>query len=119
FYLTCLFQFHLFCSLGSSEFFLLGAIAYDRYVSICKPLQYREVKRKAAQTCLPHLIVLIIFFCLCAYDVIIVGLEPDFTKIDNYPKQSSEPRVAKDIGLQLVVGLWLKNLWSFSDRKLR
>lgn len=175
-YPACLLQFHLFYSLGGSEFLLLAAMAYDRYVSICKPLQYltimnkttictflvlawfvpscqlavptgfsakeklcrfalkgifcnnslyklqcvlskarvirdmiilvnvalfpvlfiiftytrillitykssREVKRKAAQTCLPHLIILINFFCLCAYDVIIVGLEPDFPKI--------------------------------------
>ena len=40
----------------------------------------REVRRKAAQTCLPHLIVLINFSCLCAYDVIIVELESDFPK---------------------------------------
>ncbi|XP_051258767.1 olfactory receptor 6N2-like [Dicentrarchus labrax] len=175
-YSACLFQFHIFYSLGGSEFLLLAAMAYDRYVSICKPLQYatimrkttvsiilvlawvvpacqlavptalsakeklcrfiingifcnnsvyklqcvistarlirdmiillnvallpvlfivftytriliityrssREVRRKAAQTCLPHLIVLINFSCLCAYDVIIVGLESDFPKI--------------------------------------
>ena len=41
----------------------------------------REVRRKAAQTCLPHLIVLINFSCLSVYDVIIVGLESDFPKI--------------------------------------
>ncbi|XP_044071817.1 olfactory receptor 11A1-like [Siniperca chuatsi] len=175
-YSACLFQFHIFYSLGGSEFLLLAVMAYDRYVSICKPLQYatimnkttvniflvlawlvpacqlavptalsateklcsfilkgvfcnntvyklqclisrarlirdmiillnvallpvlfilftytrifiisyrssREVRRKAAQTCLPHLIVLINFSCLCAYDVIIVGLESDFPKI--------------------------------------
>ncbi|XP_078119078.1 olfactory receptor 6N2-like [Sander vitreus] len=174
-YTACLFQFHLFYSLGGSEFLLLAAMSYDRYVSICKPLQYhtimrkttvsiflglawivpasqlavpaglsakeklcsfilkgifcnntvyklqcvisgarvvrdmiillnvalvpvlfilftytrifiityrssREVRKKAAQTCLPHLIILINFSCLCAYDVIIVGLEPDFPK---------------------------------------
>ncbi|XP_039673252.1 olfactory receptor 6N2-like [Perca fluviatilis] len=175
-YSACLFQFHLFYSLGGSEFLLLAAMSYDRYVSICKPLQYhsimrkktvsiflglawivpasqiavpaglsakeklcsfilkgifcnntvyklqcvisgarvvrdmiillnvalvpvlfilftytrifiityrssREVRKKAAQTCLPHLIILINFSCLCAYDVIIVGLEPHFPKI--------------------------------------
>ncbi|XP_067371954.1 olfactory receptor 6N2-like [Channa argus] len=176
-YSACLFQFHIFYSLGGSEFLLLAAMAYDRYVSICKPLQYqtimrqttviiflvlswlvpasqvavpallsanqklcsftlkaifcnntvyklhcsvsraqiihdmvilvnvalvpvlfilftytriliisyrscRDVRKKAAQTCLPHLIVLINFSCLCAYDVITVQLESDFTKIE-------------------------------------
>uniref|UniRef100_A0A4W6ER74 G-protein coupled receptors family 1 profile domain-containing protein n=1 Tax=Lates calcarifer TaxID=8187 RepID=A0A4W6ER74_LATCA len=165
----------IYYSLGGSEFLLLAVMSYDRYVSICKPLQYptimrkatisillllawllpafqvvvtvpllsgkklcnftlkgifcnntveklhcvisrglamyglvclfnvvllpmffiiftytklliisyrssREVKKKAAQTCLPHLLVLISFSCLCAYDVIIALLEPDFPK---------------------------------------
>ncbi|XP_049450322.1 olfactory receptor 6N2-like [Epinephelus fuscoguttatus] len=175
-YSACLFQFQMFYSLGSSEFLLLAAMSYDRYVSICKPLKYptimtkttvsiflvlawvlpacqvavpaglsaneklcnfilkgvfcnntvyklqcvisrarlvrdmiimvnvvlvpvlfilftytriflityqngREVRRKAAQTCLPHLIVLLNFSCLCVYDVIIIGLEPVFPEI--------------------------------------
>ncbi|XP_056245487.1 olfactory receptor 6N2-like [Seriola aureovittata] len=174
-YSACLFQFFLFYSLGSSEFLLLSAMAYDRYVSICKPLQYptimrkttvsiflglawlvpachisvlvimsadmklcnltlngifcnnsiynlhcvssrtrsifgvfavivtalfpllfilftytriliisyrscKTVRKKAAQTCLPHLLVLISFSCLCAYDVIIVRLGSKFPK---------------------------------------
>ncbi|XP_073329310.1 olfactory receptor 6N2-like [Pagrus major] len=175
-YSACLLQFQFFYSLGGSEFLLLAAMAYDRYVSICKPLQYAaimrkttvsiilvfawilpafqvavaaaldarekicafilngifcnntvyklqcvisgarlirdmiiflnvavlpvlfilftytriliisyrsssEVRRKAAQTCLPHLIVLINFSCLSVYDVIIIELESDFPKI--------------------------------------
>ncbi|KAK2840442.1 hypothetical protein Q5P01_014182 [Channa striata] len=175
-YSACLFQFHIFYSLGGSEFLLLAVMAYDRYVSICKPLQYptimrkrtvisllvsawlvpasqvavpavlsankklcsftlkavfcnntvyklhcvvssaqiihdmvilinvalvpvlfiiftytrifiisfrscRDVRKKAAQTCFPHLFVLINFCCLCAYDVITVQLESDFTNI--------------------------------------
>ncbi|XP_059199193.1 olfactory receptor 6N2-like [Centropristis striata] len=174
-YSACLFQFQIFYSLGGSEFLLLAAMSYDRYVSICKPLQYptimtkttvnmflvsawilpapqvavvaglsankklcsltlegvfckntiyklhcverkadiivdmlillnvavvpvlfilftytriflityrsgREVRKKAAQTCLPHLIVLINFSCLCLYDVITAQVSLDFPK---------------------------------------
>uniref|UniRef100_A0A3Q3IXV7 Olfactory receptor n=1 Tax=Monopterus albus TaxID=43700 RepID=A0A3Q3IXV7_MONAL len=174
-YSACLFQFFIFYFLGSSEFLLLAVMAYDRYVSICKPLQYptimkktsviiflalawfvsachttvptilsaqtklcnftlkgifcnnaiyrlhcvgsrvitiygfvalldmavlplffivftytkiliiayqssREVKKKAAETCLPHLLVLISFFCLSAYDIIIARVKSNFPK---------------------------------------
>ncbi|XP_022595889.1 olfactory receptor 6N2-like [Seriola dumerili] len=174
-YSSCLFQYFIYYSLVGSEFLLLATMAYDRYVSICKPLQYptimrrttisilllsawlipalhvvvavalghekklcnftlkgifcnnsvlklhcvssrvisiyglvvllnvalvpvlfilftytkiliilyrssREVRKKAAQTCLPHLLVLISFSCLCAYDIIIARLESDFPK---------------------------------------
>ncbi|XP_078119081.1 olfactory receptor 13F1-like [Sander vitreus] len=124
----CFIQMYVIYTYAScvSEFFLLSVMAYDRYVSICKPLQYptivrkktvniflilawtlpasvlniyglivfviavplpvlfilftytriliiiyrssREVRRKAAQTCLPHLLVLINFSCLSTYD---------------------------------------------------
>ncbi|XP_045910258.1 olfactory receptor 6N1-like [Micropterus dolomieu] len=169
-YSACLLQCFLFYTLCASDFFLLAAMAYDRYVSICKPLQYpiimrksivsimvalswlipacqiaisltmsahmkicnltlnavfcnnsiyslycgtskardifdtfalvsmalspfifilftytrilviayrscKEVRRKAAQTCLPHVIVLLCFSCLCAYDIITVQLD--------------------------------------------
>ncbi|XP_008433496.1 olfactory receptor 52E4-like [Poecilia reticulata] len=175
-YSACYLQFFLFYSLSGSEFLLLAAMAYDRYVSICKPLQYatimgrntvsiylslawlvpasvtgvqvvlsssiklctlhldgilcnnsiynmycvsskvhiifgalsvaliaffslifiifsytrifiisyrssKEVRKKAAQTCSPHLLVLISFSCLCAFDVIIVRLGSNLTKL--------------------------------------
>ncbi|XP_039673231.1 olfactory receptor 6N2-like [Perca fluviatilis] len=174
-YSACLFQWFIYYTLGISEFFLLSAMAYDRYVSICKPLQYptimrkktvyiflilswilpacqvsvgillsandklcylilkgiicnstvqklhcvssavvniyglivfviavplpvlfilftytriliityrssREVRRKAAQTCLPHLLVLINFSCLGTYDVLLARLETNVPK---------------------------------------
>lgn len=45
-YSACLFQFFCYYSLGGSEFLLLAAMAYDRYVSVCKPLQYPSIMRK-------------------------------------------------------------------------
>ncbi|XP_036421666.1 olfactory receptor 6N2-like [Colossoma macropomum] len=39
-YSACLFQAFSIYTYGASEFTLLSAMAYDRYVSICKPLQY-------------------------------------------------------------------------------
>ncbi|XP_032423026.1 olfactory receptor 11A1-like [Xiphophorus hellerii] len=51
-YEACLFQMYLFYSLSGSEFLLLAAMAYDRYVSICKPLQYPTIMRKRKVTVL-------------------------------------------------------------------
>ncbi|XP_028447273.1 olfactory receptor 11A1-like [Perca flavescens] len=174
-YSACLFQGFIYYTLASSEFLVLSVMAYDRYVSICKPLQYptimrkttvyiflilawilptcqvsvgtllnanrklctfilkgilcnstvqnlhcvtstvaniyglilfvefvplpvlfilftytriliitygssREVRRKAAQTCLPHLLVLINFSCLTTYDVLVGRLETNVPK---------------------------------------
>ncbi|KAM8855029.1 olfactory receptor 11A1-like [Spinachia spinachia] len=174
-YPACLFQWFSYYWLGGSDFLLLSIMAYDRYVSICNPLQYttimqkttvnmflflawilpaclfsvtiilsamteickfhlkgilcnstvqtlycvrsrtlniyglfllviyvilpvlfilftytrilvvsyrcRGVRRRAAQTCLPHLLVLINFFCLSAYDVLLPRLELDSPQI--------------------------------------
>ncbi|XP_059188472.1 olfactory receptor 6N2-like [Centropristis striata] len=43
---ACLFQFFMFYTFCSSEFLLLSAMAYDRYVSIFKPLQYPTIMTK-------------------------------------------------------------------------
>ncbi|KAM9710604.1 olfactory receptor 6N2-like [Menidia menidia] len=170
----CHLQYFLFYTTGGAEFLLLAAMAYDRYVSICKPLQYpvimsrttvwlflvsawllpsalltgstvlsakqqlcdftlkgifcnnsvyklhcttsgilsvygviillsvaffptlyiiftyakilkisfqsgKAVRAKAAQTCLPHLLVLFNFSLFCAYDVIVLRLESDIS----------------------------------------
>ncbi|XP_061674989.1 olfactory receptor 11A1-like [Syngnathoides biaculeatus] len=39
-YWGCLVQIFIFYSLAGSDLMLLSAMAYDRYVSICRPLQY-------------------------------------------------------------------------------
>ncbi|XP_061674990.1 LOW QUALITY PROTEIN: olfactory receptor 11A1-like [Syngnathoides biaculeatus] len=42
-YTGCLVQTFFFYSLASSDLMLLSAMAYDRYVSICRPLQYATI----------------------------------------------------------------------------
>ncbi|XP_017287289.1 olfactory receptor 11A1-like [Kryptolebias marmoratus] len=172
-YSACLFQFFMFYTVGGAEFMLLAVMAFDRYVSIYKPLKYPTImtkttvniflllawffpachiavqvilsakakicnlrlkgiicnnviysahcvrsrpltvfgvvallniailpivftsftyskifimsyrscnsfRKKVAETCIPHLLVLISYFCLMAYDVIIARVESDF-----------------------------------------
>ncbi|XP_020038405.1 olfactory receptor 5K1-like [Castor canadensis] len=36
----CMAQFYFLCTIETSDCFLLSAMAYDRYVAICSPLQY-------------------------------------------------------------------------------
>uniref|UniRef100_A0A8C5K612 Olfactory receptor n=1 Tax=Jaculus jaculus TaxID=51337 RepID=A0A8C5K612_JACJA len=39
----CLLQMYLVFSLGCTEYFLLAAMAYDRYLAICRPLHYHVI----------------------------------------------------------------------------
>ncbi|XP_036421350.1 putative olfactory receptor 13C6 [Colossoma macropomum] len=99
---ACLFQAFCAYTYGASEFTLLSAMAYDRYVSICKPLQYatlvkmstvkkllffcwfvpsfclqnsKEFRRKALQTCFPHFVIFINFSVTSFFEVINTRLE--------------------------------------------
>ncbi|XP_034741172.1 olfactory receptor 6N2-like [Etheostoma cragini] len=204
-YSACLFQWFISYSLGGSEYFLLAAMAYDRYVSICKPLQYytimrkttvnillilawlmpacqfsvglflsaykklcyfilkgiicnstvhklhcvpstvhniyglilfvgyvplpvlfilftytrifivtyqssREVRRKAAQTCLPHLLVLINFSCLSTYDVLLARLETIFSQTV-YLVMSLQMILCHPLFNPIIYGLKMKEIY--------
>nr|XP_033793474.1 olfactory receptor 1019-like [Geotrypetes seraphini] len=45
----CIAQFYFFVSFTATEFFLLSAMAYDRYVAICDPLRYTLIMSR--KTC--------------------------------------------------------------------
>ncbi|XP_040610217.1 olfactory receptor 6C3-like [Mesocricetus auratus] len=51
-YNNCLAQLFFFISMGVSEFFLLTAMSYDRYVAICKPLHYTTIMNQKVCTLL-------------------------------------------------------------------
>ncbi|XP_045649573.1 olfactory receptor-like protein OLF3 [Ursus americanus] len=40
---SCVLQLYTSLAMGGSEFFLLGAMAYDRYVAVCHPLHYMVI----------------------------------------------------------------------------
>ena len=40
---SCVLQLLISLAMGSTEFFLLGAMAYDRYVAVCHPLHYTGI----------------------------------------------------------------------------
>ncbi|VFV46402.1 olfactory receptor-like protein [Lynx pardinus] len=47
---SCVLQLYISLALGGSEFFLLGAMAYDRYIAVCHPLHYTVIMH--GQLCL-------------------------------------------------------------------
>ncbi|XP_015260339.1 PREDICTED: olfactory receptor 5AC1-like [Cyprinodon variegatus] len=49
-YQACLLQFYFFYFVGPAEFFLLAAMSYDRYVSICRPLLYPTIMTNTTVT---------------------------------------------------------------------
>uniref|UniRef100_A0A8C6SG24 Olfactory receptor n=1 Tax=Neogobius melanostomus TaxID=47308 RepID=A0A8C6SG24_9GOBI len=178
-YSTCLFQWYILYAIGGAEFWLLMFMALDRYLAICKPLQYptimtksmvnvlltvawtvpgfqmavlvsaasqmklcnfisrgiicnttthklhcfpsaalnswgsftlvnsvfvpvifngftythifiianrrgQEARKKAMSTCLPHLVVLFIYFCLGSFDVLLARVDGEFPKLGRF-----------------------------------
>ncbi|XP_053469456.1 LOW QUALITY PROTEIN: olfactory receptor 10K1-like [Ictalurus furcatus] len=57
---ACLFQAFCIYTYGASEFMLLSVMAYDRYVSICKPLPYASLLKTLESVQIPHIIDMIL-----------------------------------------------------------
>ncbi|XP_061915670.1 olfactory receptor 10J4-like [Entelurus aequoreus] len=209
-YPACMFQHFLYYSFGVSDFLLLSAMSYDRYVSICKPLQYptimgrrtvivlltlawflpacevgvptvissqqklcdfttkgifcnntifklhcvkstflafyglfammsfavvpvmfilftyikifiityhrcAEVRKKAAETCLPHLMVLFIFSCLSLFDIIIARLESGLPKCVRLI-MTLQILVYNPLFNPIIYGVKMKEIWKHIKR---
>ncbi|XP_026152129.1 olfactory receptor 6M1-like [Mastacembelus armatus] len=81
-YSACLFQFFIYYFLGGTEFLLLAAMSYDRYVSICKPLQYPTIMRTSTVS-----IFLILSCLISACHVAIPTILSSKTKLCNFTLQ--------------------------------
>ncbi|XP_055971470.1 olfactory receptor 6C76-like isoform X1 [Sorex fumeus] len=89
-YNACLTQVFFFLLLGSTEFFLLTAMSYDRYVAICKPLHYTTIMNNRVCNQLVFSSWLIGF--LIIFPPVIMGLQLDFCDsniIDHFTCDSS------------------------------
>ncbi|KAK1341069.1 hypothetical protein QTO34_017470 [Cnephaeus nilssonii] len=89
-YNSCMAQEFFFLLLGSSEFFLLTAMSYDRYVAICKPLHYTVIMN--SRIC--NLLVISSWMAgfLIIFPPVIMGLQLDFCDsniIDHFTCDSS------------------------------
>ncbi|XP_075042064.1 olfactory receptor 6C74-like [Mixophyes fleayi] len=75
-YTACVLQMYVWASLTGLELLMLTAMSYDRYVAICKPLNYHTIMSHkvcallasvcwmwAFIECLPHTIIIINFSC--------------------------------------------------------
>ncbi|XP_015348981.1 olfactory receptor 6C76-like [Marmota marmota marmota] len=89
-YNSCVAQLFFFILLGSTEFFLLTTMSYDRYVAICKPLHYTTIMNSRVCT----LLVLGSWLAgfLTIFPPVIMGLQLDFCDsniIDHFTCDSS------------------------------
>ncbi|XP_003476273.2 olfactory receptor 6C65 [Cavia porcellus] len=89
-YNACMAQVFFLILLGSTEFFLLSVMSYDRYVAICKPLHYTTIMNKKICNCL----VISSWFSgfLIIFPPVIMGLQLDFCDsniIDHFTCDSS------------------------------
>ncbi|XP_062931328.1 olfactory receptor 6C74-like [Cynocephalus volans] len=76
FYNSCVIQVFFAFLLGASEFYLLAAMSYDRYVAICKPLHYTTIMNSKICTQLVLSCWLAGFFVI--FPPLLLGLSLDF-----------------------------------------
>lgn len=89
-YNACMTQVFFLILLGSTEFFLLAVMSYDRYVAICKPLHYTTIM--SHKVC--HQLVISSWLAgfLIIFPPVIMGLQLDFCDsniIDHFACDSS------------------------------
>uniref|UniRef100_A0A673TCP6 Olfactory receptor n=1 Tax=Suricata suricatta TaxID=37032 RepID=A0A673TCP6_SURSU len=89
-YNACVTQVFLLILLGSTEFFLLVVMSYDRYVAICKPLHYTTIMSN--KVCNQLVISSWVAGFLIIFPPVIMGLQLDFCDsniIDHFARDSS------------------------------
>ncbi|XP_077024377.1 olfactory receptor 6C76-like [Tamandua tetradactyla] len=89
-YHSCMAQLFFFILLGSTEFFLLTAMSYDRYVAICKPLHYPTIMN--SKVCIQLVISSWLAGFFIIFPPVIMGLQLDFCDsniIDHFTCDSS------------------------------
>ena len=89
-YNACVTQVFFFILLGSTEFFLLTVMSYDRYVAICKPLHYTTIMN--SRICNQLVISSWLAGFIIIFPPVIMGLQLDFCDsniIDHFTCDSS------------------------------
>uniref|UniRef100_A0A8D2AHQ1 Olfactory receptor n=1 Tax=Sciurus vulgaris TaxID=55149 RepID=A0A8D2AHQ1_SCIVU len=89
-YNSCMAQVFFFILLGATEFFLLTAMSYDRYVAICKPLHYTTIM--STRICSLLVIGSWLTGFLIIFPPVIMGLQLDFCDsniVDHFTCDSS------------------------------
>uniref|UniRef100_I3MFB9 Olfactory receptor n=2 Tax=Ictidomys tridecemlineatus TaxID=43179 RepID=I3MFB9_ICTTR len=75
-YNDCISQLFFYIFLGTTEFFLLATMSYDRYVAICKPLHYTSIMNN--KICLQLVLGSWATGFLVVFPPLILGLDLDF-----------------------------------------
>ncbi|XP_072506504.1 olfactory receptor 6C76-like [Notamacropus eugenii] len=89
-YNFCAAQLFFFILLGTTEFFLLAAMSYDRYVAICKPLHYITIMN--SKVCNQLIISSWLASFVIIFPPVIMGLQLEFCDsnvIDHFACDSS------------------------------